>query len=163
MRFTVEQRFSHLPDAVAAAYADPELYEALQGLPKLSRPEVVGHEAAGDTVQLRVRYRFSGDLSAAVTAVVDPERLTWVEHSVHDLARRTTTFTMVPDHYGGMFQCQGHYRFESNGTGTARIGEGDIKVRVLLVGGKVERAIVSGLEEHLADEVPVVERYLGRY
>lgn len=34
-------------------------------------------------------------------------------------------------------------------------------VRVPLVGKSVENAIVSGIREHLADEVAVVERYLA--
>ena len=36
MRFTIEQRFAADVDAVARAYADPALYAALVGLPKLS-------------------------------------------------------------------------------------------------------------------------------
>jgi hypothetical protein len=39
---------------------------------------------------------------------------------------------------------------------------GDVRVRVLLVGGQVERAIVSGLTEHLAEEAAVVADLLGR-
>ena len=161
MRFTIEQRFAADADAVARAYADPDLYVALVGLPKLSQPEVVGHEVDGDTVQLQVRYRFGGDLSAAARAVIDPARLTWVEQSTHDLARRTTRFTMVPDHYADRFRCQGSYRFEAiDRASCRRRGEGEVKVKALLVGGAVEGAIVSGLEEHLVDEVAVVEAFV---
>ena len=99
MRFTIDQRFTAGPDAVARAYTDPALYLAFQDLPKMSRPDVLAHIADGDMVSMQIRYRFSGDLSPAARAVLDPKRLTWVEHSTHDLAQRTTTFTMVPDHY----------------------------------------------------------------
>lgn len=161
MRFAIEQRFAADVDAVAAAYADPALYVALVGLPKLSRPDVVGHEVDGDRVVLQVRYRFGGDLSPAARAVIDPERLTWVERSVHDLGARTATFTMVPDHYADRFQCRGSYRFEAIDGGCRRRGEGDLRVKALLVGGAVEGAIVSGLKEHLVDEVPVVEAFVA--
>jgi hypothetical protein len=161
MRFNIEQRFAANVDAVARAYADPALYGALVGLPKLTQPEVVGHESDGDTVVLQVRYRFGGELSSAARAVIDPERLTWVERSTHDLARRQTTFIMVPDHYADRFSCRGSYRFEATDTGCRRRGEGDLRVRALLVAGAVERAIVSGLEEHLVDEVPVVEAFVA--
>lgn len=161
MRFSIEQRFAADVDAVARAYADPELYVALVGLPKLTQPEVVGHEAEGDTVVLQVRYRFGGELSGAARAVIDPARLTWVERSTHDLADRSTTFTMVPDHYGDRFRCQGSYRFDPVDGGCRRRGEGDVRVKALLVAGAVERAIVSGLQEHLVDEVPVVEAFVN--
>ena len=161
MRFAVAQRFDAEVDAVARAYADPALYEALVGLPKLTRPEVVGHDVDGSTVQLRVRYHFGGDLSPAARAVIDPARLTWVEHATHDLATREVTFRMVPDHYGDRFQCTGRYRFEPDGDdGCRRRGDGEVRVKALLVARAVESAIVSGLQEHLADEVPVVEAFL---
>ena len=161
MRFAVEQRFEADVDAVARAYADPALYEALVGLPKLTQPEVVGHEVDGQQVELRVRYRFGGELSSAARAVIDPARLTWVEHSTHDLAARRVAFRMVPDHYGDRFQCSGSYAFEADGQGACRRrGSGEVRVKALLVARAVEGAIVSGLQEHLVDEVPVVEAFV---
>ena len=56
---------------------------------------------------MRIRYRFSGDLSSAATAVLDPEKLTWVEESHHDLAARTVRFELHPDHYADRFSCRG--------------------------------------------------------
>lgn len=161
MRFSIEQQFAADVDAVARAYADPALYVALVGLAKLSQPEVVGHEVDGDTVVLQVRYRFGGELSSAARAVLHPDRLTWVERSTHDLSRRRTTFAMIPDHYADRFSCSGSYRFEATDAGCRRRGEGDLRVKALLVAGAVERAIVSGLEEHLVDEVPVVEAFVA--
>lgn len=161
MRFSIEQRFAADVDAVARAYADPALYGALVGLPKLSQPEVMGHAVDGDTVVLQVRFRFGGELSPAARAVIDPARLTWVERSTHDLADRSTSFTMVPDHYGDRFRCQGSYRFDPVDGGCRRRGEGDVRVKALLVAGAVEGAIVSGLQEHLVDEVPVVEAFVN--
>jgi hypothetical protein len=164
MRFTVDQRFPAPPDVVARAFADPDLYAAFQDLPKMSRPEVLAHAVQGDEVALEVRYRFTGDLSPAARAVLDPARLTWVEHATHDLGARTTTFQMVPDHYADRFRCSGLYRFEEDGSRdrTRRHREAEIKVRAPLVGGAVERAIVSGLREHLDAEVAVVEAFLAR-
>jgi hypothetical protein len=69
---------------------------------------------------------------------------------------------MHPDHYADRFRCAGSYRFEAVDGGTRRIGEGDVKVKALLVAGAVEGAIVSGLKEHLVEEVPVVEAFLSR-
>jgi hypothetical protein len=162
MRFRIEQRFAADVDAVARAYTDPDLYAALDGLPKLSRPEVVRREADGDTVEIDVRYHFGGELSSAARAIIDPARLTWVERSVHDLAARTVWFTMVADHYADRFKCSGSYRFEAMEGGCRRSGEGDLRVKALLVAGAVEGAIVSGLKEHLVDEVPVVEAFVQR-
>jgi hypothetical protein len=163
VRFEIEQRFAADVDLVAHAYTDPELYARMDALAKLSRPEVLAHEVDGDVVRLQVRYAFVGDLSPAARAVIDPARLTWVEHSTHHLADRHTSFTMVPDHYRDRFRCAGAYRFEPLDAGScARHGEAELTVKALLVAGAVEGAIVSGLQEHLVDEVPVVEAFARR-
>ncbi len=164
MRFDLVQRFAARPDDVAHAFADPELYAALAALPKLGAPEMLEHRIDGDIVHLRVRYRFNGDLSAAVKAVIDPAKLTWIDDSAHDLAHRTVTFTMLPDHYADRFQASGTYRFEAapdDPGATVRTTTGQIRVKVPLVGGSVERAIVSGLREHQAAEVAIVDRWLA--
>jgi hypothetical protein len=162
VRFRFEQRFHGDVDAVARAYADPSLYDMLGELPKLGDPTVVDREADGDTVRLRVRFRFTGDLSAAARAVLDPAKLTWVEESTHDLAAHHVTFRLVPDHYGDRLRASGEYTFDDLGDrGTRRTSAGEVTVRTPFVGGVVERAIVSGLREHLEAEVAVVERFLA--
>lgn len=162
MRFDLTQTIDAPVDDVARAYASAELYEVLGGNDKLGPPDVLDRSEDGDTVTLRIRYQFVGDLSAAVTAVVDPGRLTWVEHSVHDLAARSVAVTLHPDHYADRLRCTGAYRYSDSGEATVRRIDGDLKVRALLVAGAVEKAIISGLKEHLEAEAEDVQRYLGR-
>ncbi|MEW6473748.1 MAG: DUF2505 family protein [Actinomycetota bacterium] len=162
MRFEIEQHFTGAPQAVARIYTEPRFYELLGELPKLGQPEVLDRREDGAVVHLAVRFRFTGNLSAAVTRVVDPARLTWVEESVHDLERLTTTFHMKPDHYADRLRSEGSAHYEPDGDGgTRRLTEGDLSVKVALVGRKVEGAVVSGLREHLAAEVEVIERLLA--
>lgn len=160
MRFDLTQTIAAPVDEVARAYAGADLYEHLGGTDKLGPPDVLERTEHGDTVTLRIRYRFVADLSPAVTAVVDPERLTWVEESVHDLAARTVRVTLHPDHYADRLRCTGTYRYTERDGATVRRVDGDLKVKVLFVAGQVERALVSGLKEHLAAEAPQVEAYL---
>ena len=161
MRFRVEQRFSTGADETARAFTEPELYAGFAALPKVSVPEVLGCERDGDLVRLRVRYRFAGQLSSAARAVIDTAKLTWVDESTHDLARNHVRFVLRPDHYGDRFRCSGEYRIEALGDGCRRHVDIDLKVSAPFVGGAVERAIASGLREHLADETEVVEAYLA--
>jgi hypothetical protein len=161
VRFQFEQLITAAPDAVAVAFANPAFYETLGDLPNLATPEVLFHQAEGDRAVLRVRYRFTGSLSSAARAVLDPSRLSWVEESRHDLAAREVTFTMTADHYADRFDAGGRYRFVPAGGCTQRLAEGEVKVRLPLVGGRVEAAIVSGMKEHLSDETALVERFVS--
>lgn len=160
MRFDLTQTIAAPVDEVARAYASAELYAHLGGTDKLGPPDVLDRTASGDTVTLRIRYRFVADLSPAVTAVVDPQRLTWVEESVHDLAARSVAVTLHPDHYADRLRCTGRYGYAAKGDTTVRQIDGELKVKALLVAGAVEKAIVSGLKEHLQAEAPAVEAYL---
>ncbi len=168
MRFEIEQEIAGPVEAVARIYTEPRFYDLLGGLPKLGRPEVLDRREDGRVVRLAVRFWFTGNLSPAVTKVVDPAKLSWVEESVHDLDQGTVTFRMKPDHYADKLRSEGGVRYESAGGGTTRRRtQGELAVRVPLllgggrVGGAIERAIVSGLEEHFAAEVDVVERVLA--
>jgi hypothetical protein len=162
MRFHLALRYRADPDAVARAYADPALYAAFVDLPRAGAPEVLGaRELDGGIVELRVRWRFAAPLSSAARRVIDPDRLTWVEVTRHDVAARRATFEMVPDHYRDRFACTGGYRFEPDGDGARRVIDGDLRIKAPLVAGAVERAIVSGLEDQLTSEVPAVESFLG--
>ena len=162
MRFRIEQHFDAAVDDVEAAFVDPAFLEELGTLPKLGRPELVDRRVDGDLVHQRVRYAFAGELSSAVTAVVDPDKLTWVEESTLDRRTHRTRFTIVPDHYKSRLTCDGEFVLHPTPPGTRRVATGDLKVRFPLVGGKVERAIIEGLEEHAEREVDAMKRWLSR-
>ena len=163
MRFRIEQRLPGPLAAVEEAFADPAFLARLAVLPKLGEPELRHRAEDGHLVHLSVHYQFVGEVSSAVRAVVDPERLGWVEESTLDRRTHVTTWTIVPDHYGSLMRCSGTYTLsERSATEVQREALGDIKVSVPLVGGRVERAIVSGLEEHAVLEAQVMAEHLAQ-
>lgn len=161
MRFRLEQRVPAPPDVVQAAVLDPAYLEQLATLPNLGDPDLLSQDRKASKVVQRVRYRFVGDLSSAVRKVVDPERLTWVEVSEVDVARRHTKFRIEADHYGSMLEASGSIEITAEGEGSLRTATGEVSVRVPFVGGKVERAIVSGLSEHAAAEEAALRAWLA--
>lgn len=162
MRFSLEHHLDVPAAEASRAYADPALYEGFGDLPRAGRPDVLGHEVDDDgTVHLRIRWRFTAELSSAARAVIDPDRLSWVQESAHDVEGCTVTYRMVPDHYRDRFSSSGAYRFDPvPGGGCVRRSEGEVKVRAPLVARAVEGAIVDGLREQLAAEVALVERFI---
>jgi hypothetical protein len=164
VRFRVEQRFEAALVAVEAALLDPGFLRRLGELPTLGAPELLGSEIDGHLVHQRVRYRFAGDLAPAVTAVIDPARLTWVEETTYDLVVHCGEHRIVPDHYGGRLTSSYSTHLAPSGhdaSVTVRTTEGEVKVRFPLVGGKVEKAIVSGLTEHATLEAEVLAGWLA--
>lgn len=163
MRFRSEQHYPAPPADVLALFVDPDFYATLVGLPKITTPEVVDHRATTSSVHLSLRQRYTGDVPAAALAFIDPAKLGWVEHLDFDLEAATATTRLQPDHYADRFSCSGRYVFATDGSdgGCVRRLDGELKVRIPLVGGKVEGALVSGLREHADAEQVVVAAQLA--
>jgi hypothetical protein len=163
MRFALEQAFAGSVEDVLAVFTDPDFLATLGDLPKVDQPELLEQTRDGAVVRQRVRYRFVGTLSPTVTRVLDPSRLVWVEETTYDTDAASATFRILPDHYANRLACSGTYRFEAaDGGTTVRRTDGDLRVSYPIVGRAVERAIVSGLSEHLRDEGRLVDRWLSR-
>lgn len=164
MRFTITQRFTGAaPEEVLAAYTEPALYETFQGLTKVARPEVVDRAERAGHILLVLRMRFAADLNAAARAVVDPAKLTWLQEERYDPATSSATVVFKPDNYADRFSSTGGYTFapdRDDPSATVRTISGDLRIRMMLVGGQVEGALVSGLREHFAEEQPLVQRWL---
>ena len=161
MRFRIEQRVPGDVDDVIETLLDPSFVSSLGALPKIDKPELVSQRTDADFVTQRVRYRFTGQLSGAATAVLDVAKLTWVAETTYDLRGREASFRIVPDHYAHRLTCSGMHRFITAGDhSTARLIDGELKVSYPLVGRTIERALMSGLEEHLAAEADLLTSHL---
>ena len=162
MDFRIEQQFGLPVEEVEDILCDPDFIDAMAQLPKLGRPQLLDRDEHGETVHMRVRYAFVGELSSAVRRVVDPARLTWVQDETIDRRTHRSRFTILPDHYAGLLRCDGRFTLTAEGDGrTLRTADGHIQVTVPLVGGKVERAIVSGMREHADAEAELVESWIS--
>jgi hypothetical protein len=154
MKFSFEQHVEIEPAVVTAAYANPAFYLGREARENISVLDVPRHERTGDHVDMDVHFRFSGTISSAVRAVIDPAKMSWITHSEVDLAGLRSDWTIVPDHYPDRLTGRGSYIFTPGPNGGTLIGvEGEIKVHVLLVGRTVEGVIVAGLKKYIAGEV----------
>ena len=172
MRIRIEQRFTATPEQLCAALVDADyIVQAMGSLAGVGPPTVESQHRQGDTMRQRVLHRFTGKLPSAVTVVIDPKKLTWIEDTTVDLPTHRAAFVMTPVHYPTLFTAKGTWTLRADPAGTAakpvsiRLIEGELKVRspVPFVGGQVEKAIVSGLSERLADEPAAFARWFATH
>ena len=161
MKFEITQGLAARVTDVDDALVDPTFLVRMADLPKLGSAEVLDQRRDGDVVHQDVRFLFRAELSRAVTRVVDPALMTWIERSVCDLTRHETTCEIIPDHYSGLLT--GRYRsvIVEQGSGSQRTISGELKVKMPLVGGKVEGAIIGGLKENAAAQVGLLVDFIA--
>lgn len=163
MRFTVDQVIAAAREAITAALEDEKFYAQLGDAGSVRQPELLGVVEQDDgTALVRVQHRFGGNLSGPAARILDPDKLSWVIASTVDRAEHRATFVLIPDH-DYPIECKGSYRLEAmDDAHTRQRVEGDVRVRYPIVGGLVERAIVSGLTEYLEHQAQALSAYAGR-
>ena len=160
--FTIEQQLAGTPAAVIDVLLDPAFVDARAALPKLGDAELLELTRDGESARQRVRLRFTAELAPAVTAVVDRDRLTWVDVATYDLAGHRAEHTIEPDHYADRLSCSYSDVVTPADGGARRVLGGSLRVRMPLVGGRVERAIVSGLRDYAVAETALLNAWLAR-
>lgn len=156
MRFSIDQGVAVSPEVALAVYGNPAFYEGRRPRDNISMLEVVSHDETGDRVLIEVRFQFTGSVSSAVRAVVDPHKLSWITRTEVLVGEMRTRWKILPDHYADRLTSQGTYRFSEGpgGPDSAVVTvEGELKIHVPFVGGRVERVIVTDLRQYIAAEV----------
>jgi Protein of unknown function (DUF2505) len=167
VKFSIGQSVPVAPDAAIAAYANPAFYEGRAPSGDISLVEVVSYDADASHERIEVRYKFTGSVSSAVRAIIDPAKMSWVTRTDIHRDERRTSFTVLPDHYPDRLECQGSFRFEEGAGGAVSAStdpsvitiEVDLKVHVFLVSRRVEQLIVNGLRTYLTAEVLTLPRF----
>jgi hypothetical protein len=170
VKFSIGQSVPVAPDTAIAAYANPAFYEGRAPSGDITLVEVVSHEADASHERIEVRYKFTGSVSSAVRAIIDPAKMSWVTRTDIHRDQRRTSFAVFPDHYPDRLECQGSFRFEAGAGGAASPStdssvitiEGDLKVHVFLVSRTVEQLIGNGLRAYLANEISTLPEFTAR-
>jgi hypothetical protein len=160
--FTIEVLLAHPPGAAQDALLDPEFIHSTADLPKLGGAEVLECTRNEHTARVRVRYKFTAPLSRAVTSVIDPDNLTWVDDATFDLAACSSEHVLVPDHYADRLDAHYTSALTPDGSGARWTLHGSLDVHAPLVGGKVANVIVDGLREAATAEGVLLDEWLAK-
>ena len=162
MQFEREHEFAGTVEQVASLMSDPN-FQTMLDLPDLARPDVVAQEVDGTSRRLTLRYEYIGQLDPIAQKVVAGRKLTWVQDLRIDVATGAGTLGFSADGVGGRADGTATVTITATGDNSCRRRiAGDFRIRIPLVGGKAERAIVPGLERRLDVEAAEVAAELAR-
>jgi hypothetical protein len=164
VNFSFDQAVDVSPEVAMCAYGEPSFYDGREPVDNISVLEVVDHQDNDTSILIAVRFKFTGSISAAVKAVIDPDKMSWVTHTEVLLEERRTTFTVLADHYPDRLTSSGGYVFADGTSPNSAVVTvaGELKVHVPLVGRTVERTIESGLRAYIETEVASLPAFSAR-
>ena len=144
MHFTVEHDLPAAPDVVAQMLFDPAFHHQHQ-LPDLAIPEVVDASSSGSKHALRLRYEYLGHLDPIAKKVIGGRKLTWLQDMTFDTATGSGSITFRPRPIPAACTVTPRSTLTARGDASHLHIEGDLHVRVPLIGGRAENAIVPGV------------------
>jgi hypothetical protein len=78
---------------------------------------------------------------------------------VLDRARHTYSWEYVPNAWANRFSARGSGRLEKAGAYVKRVVEGEVKVRVFLIGGRFERRVSERIRAFITRQGDSVEEF----
>jgi Protein of unknown function (DUF2505) len=162
MKILLDQPIAVSVEAAQAAFVDPAFYQSLGDLSGISAPEVRSFSRTEDHVRLVVGYRFAGQLNGPARRLLDPDKITWSQVTDVDLSTGRSEVRMMPDNYQGLLSFSAWYELRNEGEDRcSQHFEGDLRVRLPLLGPLAERAIGGSIRENIADTARLVERFVA--
>jgi hypothetical protein len=151
------------PGIVAAVILDEDYQASLDGLGPLSERKVLEQESLPDgTVRRRVRCVLDIEVSGVVRKFIGDADPGWIEHAVWHPQEQRWDWTIEPLVAEELLRASGYIEIGASDGGTVRTVVGDVKVRVPVLGGRVEERIVEGLERAYDEEAHALRRQLER-
>lgn len=156
MRFHVEHRFASSVDAVIAGLLDPAFHRGLQ-LPDVRLLDLHEHTEGSESL-LRLRYTFVGHLDPLARRLLGGRQLTWRQDLRLDRTRREGRLSFEAEADPQRLHGAGDITLRpAEGGGTVRRIDGELVVRVPVIGGTAERRIVPGLLRRLDVEAQALD------
>ncbi len=162
----MDLRFGHdiaaPPAAVAAALLDLDFQASLGDIGALRAREVLSQDEQDGVVVRRVRCVLGVKVTGVAKRFLGNSEPAWVEVSAWHPDEMRWHWHVEPEVAQELLDARGQIALEASGAGTLRVVSGQVRVKVPLYGGTVERWVAQGLERAYDEEAERLEAWLKR-
>jgi hypothetical protein len=160
VKLAASHRFGASAGAVCDGMGDPEFYAGLR-LPDVELPEVIARTGDGDRVDIHVRFTYTGKLDPIARRIVGHDQVEWVQQLDIDRSSKACALKVVPAIRTIPVSCTGAFVLRDTETGCLRTLDGDLRIRVPLIGSRAERSLAPGIMRRLDLEAEALDKYLA--
>ena len=164
MKFELKHTFDAPIDTVTREFLNPELFPFLkENMPKtMVSIEPVERQDKEGAISRKTRYRPQPLIKHIGPKKVTPDMMAWVEESTYDKSARVLRFRNVPDsgRLRNLLVNEGTITFRDLGGKTERTVQGELKVKVFLLGLIAEKMIYKNAQDILNEEAAAFSSWL---
>lgn len=146
MKLHLRHTFPGTCDLYWQAYHDEGLDRAMSEA-STSRREVLSRRSEGGVTTLTQRFHVDVDLPGPVRRLIGSDQLSYDQTSVIDEPNNLIRWEVTPPVQQDRVTARGTVTIRQAGGEVERVIDGEVSVRVPLVGGQIEKAIVSAIED----------------
>jgi len=161
VKFTEEQKWSATTHEVLEVYLDSNFWSSLTDLSATSTPEVLDIKRDAHTAVVRLHYVLAVDLPKEASRFIDPNDVAWVEETTWTLKDMSAQVRFLADQASQLLKASASAALAQQGEAAVRSVRGEVKVHIPLLGGRVEKVIVQGVQDHLKEEASAVQDRLS--
>jgi len=163
MHFRIEHVFKGIGlDEYESLYFDEDFNIALCNEVRLAR-KVVANSRDDKKIDRRLIIGPDREVPGPVQKVLKTDRIEYEEHVKHTFGTYAGTWETIPNIMPSKVTSKGTYRFEACPGGVKRIVEGDISVKILGVGGVIEKFIVDDVKKSYEDAARFTQKWVDRH
>jgi Protein of unknown function (DUF2505) len=164
---TFECSLATLEGALLAPELPKRLAQAMHGIRSI---EPLSSDDDGRLVRRRIKFVPTTEVPSFARGKIKPEMLEWVEESTYDRERHRFEYRIlpnIPERWRDRFTSHGSYALREVAPGrTERRVEGEVIIKVMLIGGMAEKYVIGQVKKNFDDEAEglraVVRESAGR-
>ncbi len=146
MKFSHQHIIPAKPADVWSLTADPDFTKESYAKAKATH-EIIHHEKKDGKEINRIRVTFSESLPSFAAKIMGSSQLSYEQVETIDHGNRTNDWVILIPKLGSKVKASGRFTIAPHGAQSARLIEGEVKVLIPLIGGKIEKHIAKQLEK----------------
>ena len=165
MKFELVHTFECDMATFEKALFHPDLHKMLaQAMSGIKKIEPLTSDDDGKKVVRRVKYVPNTEVPSFARAKIKPEMLEWVEESTYDKERHRFDYRIVPnipERWHDRFKSHGSYSVTEVGGKVRRVIDGEVTIKVTLVGGMAERYVIGQVKKNFDQEADGLRKFIA--
>ena len=160
MKLYVESVFNATPEEVWDVFNSEAFGKALAAESGMQSNLLEEHEVNGIRHK-KTQVKRSKDLPRIAAKVLGTQKLTYIQSDRYNPATHHLDWDVAVPAIGDKFKVSGKTYVEATATGSRRVVDGDVSVRVRLVGKAIEKAVAGEFQKTAERAVEIARRLMS--